>query len=413
MTTHLSEPMPTHATTYIPEWWKETTLGEVVEITSSKRIFAEEYMVSWVPFYRGKEIIEKFNGWKISTELYITEEKYTEIELKFWAPKSGDMLLTSVGTIWVPYIVKNQERFYFKDWNLTWFRNFSGILNVFLFYWLTSEYGKEEIQRHKIWSTQEALTIVWLKSIMLSIPPLPEQVAIADMLSSFDAKIELLREQNETLEKTAQTIFYEWFGKYSVEYPEELPEGWRVGKLSEIASFLNWIALQKYPPENEIDYLPVIKIRELKAGITEQSDKASKNIDPKYIIDNGDILFSWSWSLEVGIWQHGKWALNQHLFKVSSNNYPKWFYYFWTTYHLPEFKEIAANKATTMWHIQRHHLDLAIVIIPDWLSLGSFSKIMEPILEKLILTHSQIQSLSKARDELLPRLMSGEVRVGV
>lgn len=130
-----------------------------------------------------------------------------------------------------------------------------------------------------------------------------EQQAIVRMLSGFDDKIELLREQNETLEKTAKTIFQEWFGKYSPERPEELPEGWRVGNLTEIAHFLNGIALQKYPPENETDYLPVIKIRELKAGITDQTDKASKNIDSKYIVDTGDILFSWSGSLEVVIWQ--------------------------------------------------------------------------------------------------------------
>lgn len=113
-----------------------------------------------------------------------------------------------------------------------------------------------------------------------------------------------MREENKTLEQTAQTIFQEWFGKYSVD--SELPEGWRVGKLSEIAEFLNGVALQKFPPENENDYLPVVKIRELKAGITEQTDKASKNIDPKYIVDDGDVLFSWSGSLELVIWKYGK-----------------------------------------------------------------------------------------------------------
>lgn len=395
----------------IPEGWMETTLGEIVEITSSKRIFAEEYQTFWVPFYRWKEIIEKFKWWEISTELYITEEKYYDIKDRFGAPESGDMLLTSVWTIWVPYIVREDERFYFKDWNLTWFKGFKNISNNFLYYWVVSSIWQYEIQKRKIGSTQEALTIIWLKSVPIILPPLLEQQAIAWILSSFDDKIELLREQNETLEKTAQTIFQEWFGKYGVE--DELPEGWRVGKLSEIATFLNGIALQKFPPENEVDYLPVIKIRELKAGITDQTDKASKDIDSKYIINDGDILFSWSWSLEVVIWKFGKWALNQHLFKVSSENYPKWFYYYWTLFHLAEFRWIASNKATTMGHIQRCHIDQAMIIIPNTQSFDEMNRVFEPILEKLMLVNSQIQSLSKARDQLLPRLMSGEVRVEV
>jgi type I restriction enzyme S subunit len=145
---------------------------------------------------------------------------------------------------------------------------------------------------------------------------------------------------------TAQTIFKEWFGKYQI--GDELPEGWRVGKLSEIADFLNGLALQKYPAIQGKETLPVIKIRELKQGVTENTDKANTELDKKYIINNGDILFSWSGSLEVVIWKYGKGVLNQHLFKVSSKEYPKWFYYHWTLHHLKEFKNVAANKATTM-----------------------------------------------------------------
>lgn len=279
----------------------------------------------------------------------------------------------------------------------------------FLFYTLSQNSFFEYTVKTSKWTKMPRWDKDAIGKFSILLPSLPEQQAIARMLSSFDDKIELLREQNETLEKTAQAIFQEWFGKYGME--DELPEGWRVGKLSEIATFLNGIALQKFPPENEIDYLPVIKIRELKAGITDQTDKASKDIDSKYIINDGDILFSWSWSLEVVIWKFGKWALNQHLFKVSSENYPKWFYYCWTLFHLSEFRWIASNKATTMGHIQRHHIDQAMVIIPYKQSFDEMNRVFEPILEKIMLVNSQIQSLSKTRDELLPRLMSGEVRI--
>lgn len=279
----------------------------------------------------------------------------------------------------------------------------------FLFYVLSQDVFFDYTVKTSKWTKMPRWDKDSINKFPILLPPLSEQQAIARILSSFDDKIELLREQNETLEKTAQTIFQERFGKYGV--GDELPEGWRVGKLSEIATFLNGIALQKFPPENEVDYLPVIKIRELKAGITDQTDKASKDIDSKYIINDGDILFSWSWSLEVVIWKFGKWALNQHLFKVSSENYPKWFYYYWTLFHLSEFRWIASNKATTMGHIQRCHIDQAMVIIPSKQKLDEINIVFEPILEKLMLVNSQIQSLSKTRDELLPRLMSGKVRV--
>ncbi len=313
------------------------------------------------------------------------------------------------------------------------------LVKVFGHTWFSLDaFDKEQFCTKK--QTQKSIKIEAQKLFLL--PPLPEQQAIASVLSAFDDKIELLREQNKTLEEIGQTIFERWFVDFECENKgkngdggetprneigetprrgvstgagngtqKSLPEGWSVGRLSEIAEFLNGIALQKYPVEDENNYLPVIKIRELKAGITAQTDKASKSIDSKYIIDDGDVLFSWSGSLEVVIWQYGKGALNQHLFKVSSEKYPKWFYYFWTLYHLPEFREIASHKATTMGHIQRHHLDQAQVFIPDEKILKELDSQISPILEKIMLINQEIQSLARTRDELLPRLMRGEVRV--
>ncbi|RLG25602.1 hypothetical protein DRN85_05445 [Methanosarcinales archaeon] len=169
-------------------------------------------------------------------------------------------------------------------------------------------------------------------------------------------------------EKLWQAIFKHWFVDF--ELPNEdgkpykssggemvetelgaVPKGWRVKPLDQVANFLNGLALEKYPPNGE-NYLPMIKIRELRQGITESSDKTSSTILADYIITDGDLLFSWSGSLEIRIWCGGRGALNQHLFKVTSEKYPKWFYYFWIKRYLPEFRHIAAGKATTMGHIQ-------------------------------------------------------------
>lgn len=163
------------------------------------------------------------------------------------------------------------------------------------------------------------------------------------------------------------------------------------------------------PPDNEHDYLPIIKIRELRHRDTSNSDKASSNIPEKYVIQNGDVLFSWSGSLLVDFWTNGKGALNQHLFKITSGQFPQWFYYLWTKHHLSEFIKIAESKATTMGHIQRQHLSDAKVVIPD--SVPRFTSVFEPIISKIIDNRIENVKLTNLRDTLLPKLISGELEV--
>jgi type I restriction enzyme S subunit len=247
------------------------------------------------------------------------------------------------------------------------------------------------------------------------------------MLPGMVQAVELNRKQDRTLEAIAQALFKRWFVEF--EFPDEngqpyksnggamqpselgeIPVGWEVKPLDQIAEYLNGLALQKFPPEGD-EHLPVIKIREMKQGVTANSDKASSKLDPKYIIDDGDVLFSWSGSLEVDIWCHGKGALNQHLFKVTSGDYPKWFYYLWTKYHLRAFQAVAADKATTMGHIQRAHLSEALTVCPPDDSIPEINEIFEPLIGKIISDRIDSRTLAKVRDTLLPKLMSGELRI--
>lgn len=255
-------------------------------------------------------------------------------------------------------------------------------------------------------------------NLEINLPPLSTQRRIADILSALDDKIELNRQTNATLEAIAQSIFREWFVEFN--YPNAtgemveselgmLPKGWKVLPLDEIADFLNGLALQKFPAENEKDYLPVIKIRELKNGVSNSSDKASRNIQSKYIINDGDLIFSWSGTLEVKFWVGGEGALNQHLFKVTSKEYPLWFCYFWILEHLASFRGIAEDKTTTMGHIQRHHLSEALCYVPD--NLTELDKVMKPLVDKIINLEQQSATLASLRDALLPKLMSGEINI--
>ena len=257
-----------------------------------------------------------------------------------------------------------------------------------------------------------------------------EQEAIAKILSDLDSKIELNNQMNATLESMAQAIFKHWFVDF--EFPNEdgkpykssggkmvdselgeIPEGWTVEAIDKNITFLNGLALQKYTPMGNEPYLPVIKIRELRSGITESSDKANIRIPEAYVVNDGDVLFSWSGSLEVVIWGHGKGALNQHLFKINSSRYPKWFYYHWILRHLPEYKHIAESKATTMGHIQRVHLANTLIPIPDTATLREMDNKFSFILDKVVQLKVESRKLIEIRDSLLPKLMSGKIRVPV
>ena len=248
--------------------------------------------------------------------------------------------------------------------------------------------------------------------VYLTIPSLPEQTAIASVLSSLDDKIDLLHRQNATLEKMAETLFRQWFVERRPEPVEgEAKEDWKSKPLSSIAVFLNGLACQKFPPKNNIEKLPVLKIKELSSGITENSDWATTDVKPEYIVKNGDVIFAWSASLMVKIWDGQDCILNQHLFKVTSKDYPKWFYFLWCKHHLDEFIAKAASHATTMGHIKRGDLDKAMVLIPSTKELEEMTLETEPLIEKIIANNKQIKLLVNLRDTLLPKLMSGEVRI--
>ena len=192
--------------------WKEYKLDELVEITSSKRIMRSEYQENGIPFFRSKEIIELNSGNEITTELFISKERFLEIKNKFGTPSYGDILLTSVGTLGVPYFVNYKEEFYFKDGNLTWFRKFNNILrSKYLYYWFSSSVGRKALKEITIGSTQPALTITGLKSLTIHLPTLEEQDYIIEILDHLSSKIHLNTQINQTLEQIAQALFKSWF----------------------------------------------------------------------------------------------------------------------------------------------------------------------------------------------------------
>jgi type I restriction enzyme S subunit len=277
----------------------------------------------------------------------------------------------------------------------------------YLYYYLTSDPIVEELDVIADASTSAypSLKPSDIEKLALYFPSdIDEQKAIAAVLSILDDKIDLLHRQNKTLEAMAETLFRQWF-------IEEAQEDWETKPLSGVANFLNGLACQKFPPKNDLEKLPVLKIKELSSGISESSDWANSEVKPEYIVENGDVIFAWSASLMVKVWDGDRCVLNQHLFKVTSDDFPKWFYLMWCKHHLDEFISISSSHATTMGHIKRGDLDTAMVLVPSPEEIKTMSEKMAPLLNKQIAISKQRTTLEKLRDTLLPKLMSGEVRV--
>ncbi len=415
----------------IPKDWESTTVGKLVD---SGILFppedgnhgeihpkSEDFVKVGVPFIMASDLK---NGEIDSINCkFISEEQAKHLRKGF--SKNGDVLLSHKATLGRTAIVNTKYDFIVLTPQVTFYRikDNAKMSNQYLKYYFDNSFFQITLKNYSGGgSTRDYIGILKQLDLPVIFPLVKEQFAIASLLSSLDEKIDLLNKQNKTLKATAQAIFKEFFvnfnfpgstGKMIDSKLGNIPVGWKVGRLSDIANFLNGLALQKYPPESSTEYLPVVKIKELNSGISEQSDRASSKLDKKYVVDDGDVLFSWSGSLLVDIWKYGKGALNQHLFKVTSNNYPKWFYFYWIKEHLPSFQQTASAKAVTMGHIQRHHLDDALVAIPNDQFMQIANNLFDPMISKLINNNAQIKTLVITRDTLLPKLIKGEVRVKV
>ena len=282
-------------------------------------------------------------------------------------------------------------------------------------------------------SAQPLLNQGLLKNITVKVPSIEEQQKIASILKSLDDKIELNNQMNATLEEMAQSIFKEWFVEFNfpneegVPYKDnggemveselgEIPEGWRIEEFYNIAEFINGKAFKGKDYCETSKDLPIIKIVELKSGITDQTRYSIKNIPEKYFLENGDILFSWSGnpdtSLDAFIWTLGEAVLNQHIFKVNITQLSKGLTYTILKYHMQFFKEMARNKQTTgLGHVTVKNLREYKITLPDDETLKEFEGIYQNFFEKILSVQLENEVLIKTRDELLPKLMSGEVRV--
>lgn len=302
----------------------------------------------------------------------------------------------------------------------------------FLKYVLLAE--KDALLQFASGTTHQTIYFPEVKAFHICLPSPGEQARLVEVLSALDDKIELNQSTAATLEMMARALFKSWFVDFdpvhakaqgrSTRLPDELaalfsdsldngvPDGWQSRPLPTLARFLNGLALQKHPARDGEPSLPVIKIAELRTGPTSKSGRASKSVPAEYHVQDGDHLFSWSGSLTHCRWSYGPGALNQHLFKVSPlGSVPEWLIYQAVEHHLPEFQAIASGKAVTMGHIQRHHLDEATIPYPPPSTLRAIDAIMSPLHDRSLAVALQSRTLANLRDTLVPKLISGELRI--
>ena len=276
-----------------------------------------------------------------------------------------------------------------------------------------------------------ALSVDALNNFPIPLIPLEEQTRIGDIFSSIDQKIALNRQINDNLEAMAKQLYDYWFvqfdfpnevgkpykssgGKmiWNEKLKREIPEGWYCGNLLDIAQYTNGLACQKFRPTDE-NKLPVIKIKEMNAGISSETEFVKSDIPESVKVYDGDVLFSWSASLEVMLWAYGNGGLNQHIFKVTSNNgYPRSFYFYQLIDYIGKFKRMAEARKTTMGHITQDHLKQSTIALPSNTDIANkLEERLSPVFDAIINNSQEIMSLTKQRDELLPLLMNGQVSV--
>ena len=400
--------------------WKEKKLYEVCQKITDGSHYSPVAVIKGYPMLSVKDMREY--DFDFSSCKNISNEDFCKMRQNDCIPQVGDVLVAKDGSYLKEIFCCKEYRDIAILSSIAIFRPNQNIISPdFLCYLLKTPFIFNYISKNCV--SGSALPRIVLKSfkdVCIPVPDLFTQSEIAGILSSLDAKIETNNKLNEKLEEMAQAIFKSWFVDFEPFKDKPfhetelgmIPEGWEVVSLTDIATFTNGLAMQKFRPNYKEPHLPVLKIKELRQGFCDDSSEICiDDISDDFIADDGDIIFSWSGTLLVDIWCGGKCGVNQHLFKVTSEKYSKWFFYFWIKRHLAEFIRIAKDKAVTMGHIKRGHLTNALVVVPNEKTMQNADKIFTPIIDRIIEAKIESKRLASLRDTLLPRLMSGELIV--
>lgn len=420
------------------------TLDELIEkrnqgvnTTTEKVTYSE----SGIPVIRANNISQ--GRIDFSDIVYVDQKTFSRIK-EPCKPKKGDILYTNIGSQFGNAAIVSIDFQFAIAWNVLRLQPKENIYSDFLVYLLNNPNSKSYIRALNSSSTMPFVSGTAIGKVQFSVPNYKQQKGIARTLRIFDDRITLIRETNTTLEAIAQALFNSWFvdfdpvrAKQEGREPEGMnaetaalfpdsfeeselglvPTGWSISPLYDLAKYINGAAYKAFEPNLERKGLPIIKIAELKAGITTQTGFSEVKMPLKYKISARDILFSWSGnpdtSIDTFVWSYGDAWLNQHIFRVVPNTNQERSFVLLTLKHMKSiFAEIARNKQTTgLGHVTVSDLKRLQIVRPPDLLLVSWNELVAPLLERAFLLEKQSQTLSTIRDTLLPRLISGQLRL--
>ena len=365
----------------------------------------------------------------------LAEEKADTLTFGF--VEANDVLLSHNATVGRVAVMPELGERALVGTSLTYFRvNPKLLLPVYLAAYFRGRHFQNQLAAVMSHSTRNQVPISAQRKLLVTVPPLDEQAQIATALGCLDNKIELNRRMTRTREQKAAAIYKAWFVDFEPvkakaagatsfpimpkpvfdALPSEftdstlgpIPKGWGVRTIADLARYVNGKAFTKHATGTG---RLIIRIAELNSGPGGSTKYSDIEIESDFTAYPDDILFSWSGSLGIYRWHRPEAIINQHIFKVLPNGFPKWFVYRALLDALPFFRTVAAGKATTMGHIQRHHLSEVELAVPPQAVVDGAS-VMEPLFRKVHLSEQESQTLAAIRDALLPKLLSGEIRVG-
>lgn len=408
----------TMAENELPTGWRTTTLGEVCEYVN--RGIAPKYSDTGVLVLNQRCIRDG--------KVQLENARYSNPALRKIAVEKevcvDDIVICSTGTGTLGRVSQIKELNCIKmtvDSHVTIVRGDKNqIFRLFLGYNLRSQ--QKIIESLAEGSTgQTELPRIKLCNLNIIIPQLKEQKAIAKVLSSFDDKIELLQEQNKTLEETAQTIFKEWFGKYQV--GDKLPEGWTVeeiGNLVELIIDYRGRTPKKLGMDWSLDGIPALSAKTIKKGKIVRRDAMNHGSEELYLkwmkdeLKRGDILLTSEAPLGEMYYltDDTKYILSQRLFalRVNKEISSQYLYHFLFSKNGQHALSSRAS-GSTVEGIRQSELRKVEIIIPERKLLIKASDIFEGFFQKASNNNKEIEALKKTRDQLLPKLMSGQLRV--
>lgn len=389
-------------------------LGEQCVVTSSKRFHLSERITQGVPFYCSKEIIKKFNGEDVTECDYISEDLYKKVSNEFGVPKENDLLITTRGTIGIPYLYKRTDRFYFADGNLTWIKDFdSNLYSKFLYYWFQSYEGRKKFEALAKGTAQKAVPISGIKTLEIELPSLKSQKRIADILSAYDDLIENNQKQIKLLEEAAQRLYKEWFvdlrfpGHENTEIVDGVPEGWNEKTLSQVAN-----VIMGQSPKSEF-------YNSEKKGLPFHQGVGSYGV--RFVMDDiystsytriaepNSILFSVRAPVGRLNITKNKVVIGRGLAAINQTDGCQSYLYYLLKNKF--FKDNIVGNGSIFASVSKDELLNQKFLIPERNLMMQFEKIVSQMDKQIENLDSKNKKLIEARDRLLPKLMSGEVEV--